>query len=67
MPGAYDLRIREKETVNVTVDMKRRINVIAAQGRDRPGRMWHKFPLYVFDFICFFFPDQAPWINISIC
>lgn len=57
MPGAFDLRIREKETVNDTVDMKRRINVIAAQGRDRPGGTWHKFP--VFGFICFFFPAQA--------
>lgn len=49
MPGAFDQRIQEKETVNDTVDMKKRINVIASQGQDGPGRMRHKFP------VCFWF------------
>lgn len=64
MPGVFDLRIREKETVNDTVDTKKRINVIAAQGQDGPGRMWQKFPFYVFGFNCCVFsqiksPEQT--------
>lgn len=34
--GAFDLRMREKETANDTVEMKNRINVITALRHARP-------------------------------